>query len=273
MLPPDLALALLINRTTQAYQTNAPAYISYRERTHITTSTGRTQEIDRSVLVRNSDNFAIMRDLPAGGEHLGPAFPIIPYFDAFSQFSLGYFANLKAVNIDLQRKDPLQFPIPAPDPGVDIAIPYATFWAPRYAPDSTETALHFDVDPTPRTGDNSFYPSNVREDPATRLPARVELRDTGSDMVITLDYAVINGHWIITHGTFAQTQHVAIFGTFKVKADTAFDQFAFSDTPPDPRLGAPPSQQPDATPSAAHLNRRPHSPVDSRGDDAADDKT
>src|SRR5665213_3472128 len=66
MLPPDLALALLINRTGQAYTASAPAYITYTERTHITATIGRSQDINRSVVVRNADNFAVMKDLPNG---------------------------------------------------------------------------------------------------------------------------------------------------------------------------------------------------------------
>jgi hypothetical protein len=239
MIPADLALALLINRTTQAYVANAPAFISYRERTRITATIGRTQEIDRLVSVRNADDFAIMRDLPQGGERTGQAFPIIPYFDPFSSFDFSYFANLKQIIITINRRDPMMFPIPQPDPTVDIVVPYASFWAPRYAADSSDAMLHLMVDPTPKLGNNDFYPSEVIEDPSSHLPSHVELHDTGSDMTIALDYSVIDGHWVVTHGTFTSTEHVSILGTFKVKSETVYDQFAFSPTPPDPRLAGP----------------------------------
>src|SRR5665213_637692 len=143
MLSADLALALLVNQTATAYTTGAPAYISYIEHTHITAaSLNRTQDINRAVVVRNADNFAIMHDLPQGAERTGQAFPIVPYFDPFSSFSFGYYANLKLVTITLTRMDPIVFPIPPADPSVDVVLPYNSFWVARYAPDSTNAAMH-----------------------------------------------------------------------------------------------------------------------------------
>ena len=250
MLPPDLALATLINQAANAYQTDPPAFMTYREQTHVSApSLGRTQDINRSIAVRVSDNVAVMRDLPNGGERVGQAFPIIPYFDPFSTFQFSYFANLKNVTIELDRKDPFVFSIPAADSSVDVTVPYMSFWAPRYAPDSTDDRPHFLIDPTPRIGNNSFYPTAVVEDPATHLPSHIEMQVTGTDEAIALDYQVIDGHWIITHGTFTATQH-AVFMTFKVIADVTFDQFAFPTDPPDPRL-APGAATPTPLPSAA----------------------
>ena len=78
MIIPDVALAMLVNRTAQAYVSGTPAYMTYRETTRISApSMGRAQDIDRSVAVRVADNFAVMRDLPDGGERTGEAFPII----------------------------------------------------------------------------------------------------------------------------------------------------------------------------------------------------
>ena len=236
MIAPDVALALLINRTAQAYNTAAPAYITYRERTHVT-GANRSQDINRSVSVRVSDNFAVMRDLPDGSEHTGQAFPIIPYFDPLSSFQFSYFANLKRVDIKLDRGKTFDLPVPANDPSVDVTIPYLSFWAPRYAPDSSASRVHFAIEPTPRTGDNTFYPSDVVEDAASQLPSHIEMRVTGGDMSIALDYQMIDGHWVITHGSWGGTQHVA-FMTFRVQADVSYDDIAFPQTPPDPRLAA-----------------------------------
>ena len=245
MLPPDLALALLVNRAANTYVSTAPVYMTYRERTHVV-GNGQMREIDRSVAVRVADNFAVMKDLPDGGERTGEAFPIIPYFDPFSRFSFSYFANLKRVDITLERELPGLFPIPAADPGVDMVIPYSPFWAPHYAPDSTDARLHFLIDPTPKTGNNTFYPSEVIEDPQTQLPAHIEMQLTGSDEAIVLDYSIVDGHWVITHGGFSGTQH-AMMLTFKIAADVTYDQFTFPASAPDPRLEASPSPLPSAT--------------------------
>lgn len=244
MLTPDVALALLINRTTQYYQANVPTYITYTERTHVSAaSQSRSQDINRSVAVRVADNFAVMQDLPAGGHRTGEAFPIIPYFDPLSAFQFSYFANLKRVDITLKRGQPLVLSTPAPDPSVNAVVAYNSFWAARYAPDSTASALHLLIDPTARVK-GSFYPSEVIEDPATHLPSHIEMRVSGgSDMVISLDYKVIDGHWVITHGTFSATEHAIVF-TFKVVADVRYDDIAFPAQPPDPRLAGPPSPAP-----------------------------
>ena len=245
MIPADLALALLINRAANYYVSTMPPYMTYTERTHVE-GNGQARQIDRSVAVRVMDNYAVMKDLPNGGERTGEAFPIIPYFDPFSRFSFSYFANLKRVDISLERDLPGLFPIPPTDPNVDAVIPYNPYWAPRYAPDSSDARLHFLIDPTPKTGNNTFYPSEVIEDPQTHLPARIEMRLTGSDEAITLDFGMIENHWVITHGTFTGTQH-AMMLTFSINADVTYDQFAFPATAPDPRLEGSPTPRPGAT--------------------------
>lgn len=236
MMTPDLALALLINRTSAYYGAHPPAYMTYSEHTHVRAQgIGRTQDIDRSVAVRVADNYAAMKDLPNGEQRVGQAFPIIPYFDPISAFGFAYFANLKRVDITLQRGTPITLRIPDDDPTVNVVVPYNSYWAARYAPDSSDGALHFLIAPTPRVKDG-FYPSEVIEDPQTQLPSRIEMRVAGgSDEIIDLDYKVIDGHWVIVHGTFTATQHAAFF-TFKVIADVTYENIAFSDTAPDPRL-------------------------------------
>jgi hypothetical protein len=248
MIPADLAFALLINRTTDYYQAHPPAYMTYTERTHVTApSLGRAQDINRSVAVRVADNFAVMRDLPDGGPRTGQAFPIIAYFDPLSAFQFSYFANLKRVDITLQRGQPIVLQTPPPDPSVNVVVPYNSFWNSRYAGDSSEAAIHLLIDPTPRV--KGFYPSEVVEDAQTHLPSHVEIRVTGSDdESIALDYKVLDGHWVVTHGTFSATEH-AVFLTFKVVADVTFSDIAFPTEAPDPRLAGAPSPAPAASAS------------------------
>ena len=132
-----------------------------------------------------------------------------------------------------------------------MVLPYFSEWAPRYAPDSTEDALHFLIEPTPRTGANAFYPADVSEDATTHLPSHVTLQDNGTDMVLGLDFSMVNGYWVITRGTWSATQHVAIIGSFKVSAVTTFSDFTFPTTPPDPRLAGTPHPSPSASPDAS----------------------
>jgi hypothetical protein len=240
MMTADLAFALLINRTSAYYEANPPAYMTYVEQTHVSApSLGRAQDINRSIAVRVADDFAVMQDLPNGSQRTGQAFPIVAYFDPLSTFRFGYFANLKRVDIELERGGPLRFPIPAPDPSVNVVVPYSSFWAARYASDSTAAALHLLIDPTPRMP-NGLYPSEVVEDPATHLPSRIAMRSAGGgDEAFVLDYSVIDGHWVVVHGTFSQTMHVYML-TYKIVADVTFNNIAFPQEPPDPRLAGTP---------------------------------
>lgn len=242
MLSPDLALALLLNRTANAYTSNRPAYIVYDEYTHVTApSLGRTQDINRHVLVRELDDFAVMRDLPSGGERTGNAFPIIPYFDPWSRFNFSWQANLKNVVITLQRTRPYTIDIPQPSAGVDVVVPYFSIWAPRFAADSTQNAPHLTIDPVP--GLSGLFISDVQVDAQSQLPAHIELRTLGDDEVIGLDYKIIGGRWSVVHGTFTSTQHVAI-ATFKVIADVRYENIEFPVTAPDARLATPPTPEP-----------------------------
>jgi hypothetical protein len=247
MMTPDLAFAILINRTSAYYTANPPVYMTYVEHTHVSAPTlGRTQDINRSIAVRVADNYAIMQDLPDGGFRTGQAFPVVAYFDPLSAFTFSYFANLKRVDIALQRGAPMFFALPQPDPSVTVVVPYNSYWAARYAPDSTDAALHLLIDPTPRV-QQGFYPSEVVEDATTRLPSKIEMRVVDGDEIIDLDYAVIDGHWVVVHGRFSATQHAA-FLTFKVIADVTYSNIAFPTQPPDPRLAGTPVPQSTPTP-------------------------
>ncbi len=242
-----MALAALINRAGNAYRTNAPTYITYRESTHVE-GANRSEDINRAVDVRVADDYAVMQDLPQGAQRTGPAFPVIPFFDPFSTFRFSYFANLHKLNIRFDPGAPYYFQTPAADPGVDAVVPYISFWYPYYAPDSTSDALHVLVDPTSRIPDGSFYPSEVTEDATSQLPSHVTLQINDGDMVIGLDYGIVDGYWVITRGTWSATQHVMGL-SFKVSAVTTFSDFTFPTTPPDPRLAGTPRPSPSPTPT------------------------
>lgn len=240
MMTADLALMLLINRTSAFFEANPPAYMTYTEYTHVSApSLGRTQDVDRSVEVRIGDNVAVMHDLPHGAERTGQAFPVVAYFDPFSDFSYNYYAFLKRVDISVRQGRPWAFPMPAADPSVTEVVPYDRFWAAHFAPDSTETGLHIMIEPTLRV-QHELYPSEVVEDSTTQLPSHVEWRGAGSDdEVISFDYQVLQGHWVLVHTTFSATQH-ALGASFKTIADVRFSDIEFPTMAPDPRLAQTP---------------------------------
>jgi hypothetical protein len=248
MIGADAAFAALMNRAAAAYTSSAPAYMTYRETTHIE-GANRSEDINRAVAVRVADDYAVMQDLPNGETRTGPAFPVIPFFDPFSSFKFRYFANLKRLDIEFDPGAPFQLPDVPTDPNVNAVVVYFSEYAPRYAPDSTDAAIHLIIAPTPRTGDGSLYPSEVVEDPQTHLPKHVTLQEDGSDMEIGLDYGVVNGYWVVTRGTYSETQRVPILGAFKIAAVTTFSDFTFSSTPPDPRIAGTPRPSPSASPS------------------------
>jgi len=248
MIGADAALAALIDRAAAAYTNAAPAFITFHENTHVE-GANKSEDINRYVAVRVADDYAIMQDLPHGAQRTGSAFPVIPFFDPFSSFRFSYFANLKKIDITFDPGQPFELQLPAPEPGVDAVVPYFSEWAPRYATDNTPDALHLLIEPTPRTGTDTFYPSEVTEDPATHLPSHVTLQDNGTDMTIGLDYSMVDGYWVITRGTWSATQHIALIGAFKVSAVTTFTDFTFPATAPDPRLAGTPRPSSSASPS------------------------
>ena len=245
MVSPDIAFAVLLDRTAQAFRAAPPVYMTYRERTHVT-GANRMQDINRSIAVRVSDDLAVMHDLPDGSERTGPAFPIIAYFDPASSFQFNYYANLKRVDINVTPAAPWIFKLPTSDPAAIVTVPYSAYFTPTYAPDSTDAAVHLLVAPTPRF--QGFYPAEIIEDPRSALPSRMVMRSTTDDEEIALDYQIVDGHWLITHGVYSATQHVS-FMSFKVIADITFDEFTFPTVAPDPRLAGTPA--PTATPSPA----------------------
>lgn len=248
MLPPDIAFALLINRTAEYFTDHQPQYMTYTERMHLTApGAGRSQDINRSVSVRVADDFAVMKDLPNGSERTGQAFPLLASFDAFSGFDYSWFANLKRIDINFKLGRPWYFQIPETDPSVNAVVAYFSYWGVSYAADSTESALHLTIVPTPGYK-YALYPSDIVEDPQTQLPSHIEMRSPSSDEVMSFDYKVIDGHWVMTHATWSATEHAFVY-TSKVIADVTFDDIAFPPQAPDPRLAGTPA--PTAEPSSS----------------------
>jgi hypothetical protein len=243
MLSPDIALVQLINRTATAYVQNAPAYITYTEYTHVSSNIGRTQDINRYVAVRQADDYAVMQDLPQGAVRIGQAFPIIPYFDPLADFTYNWYANLKRVDISINRYTPGIWPLPPADAGTNVVVPYVSFWDPSYASDSTDAHLHLQVAPTPALPNRAYFYPNIVVDPQTQLPSHIDIQWVGYPDIASLDYSIIDGHWVVTHARYTAPQHVGPLN-FTVTTDTRYVNIAFPATPPDPRLSGTPAPTP-----------------------------
>ncbi|MGH7660377.1 MAG: hypothetical protein ACRENA_05610, partial [Vulcanimicrobiaceae bacterium] len=84
----DVAFQQVANAAAAAWAAR-PAYVTYLVRTHVeAASVGQSVDVDRRVLVRSSDDRAIVNDLPNGGQSMGNSFPISPTFDALAYFRL-----------------------------------------------------------------------------------------------------------------------------------------------------------------------------------------
>lgn len=247
MIGADAALAALINQAAVQYTYTVPAYMTFTESTHIE-GANRAEDINRSESVRVADDFAVMHDLPNGATRTGPAFPVIPLIDPFSPIDFSYFANLKRIDITFIPRPAYYFKPPAPNPNVNAVVPYFPYWYPQYAPDSTPDAIHLLIDRTSVWPADAFYVSDVKEDAATHLPSHATLQTANSDMVIGLDFTVIDGYWVVTRGTFSATQHTFL-GSFKVTAETDYTNFAFSTTAPDPAISGTPGPTPTPLPT------------------------
>ena len=246
MMTADLALALLINRTSSTIRRNPPLYMSYTEHTHVSAPRlGRAQE--HQPLGRRARRRQLCGD--AGPTQRRAAYraglPDHRRLRSVLGLHFGYFANLKRVDITLKQGEPYLSAIPQPDPSVNVVVPYNSYLGGQYAPDSTDAALHLLIDADaalPR----GLYPVEVVEDPnAAAVAYRNARRRRRRNF--SLDYKVIEGHWVIVHGTFSPTAQVA-FMTFKVVADVRISNIAF---PSSPRSA--PRGNADAI-SHAHLN-------------------
>ncbi len=242
MLSADAALVQFVNATTAYYTDHQPVYMTYRSRTHIAVpSMRRDAEIDREILVRVKDNYAIMRDLPQGAERVGQAFPVIAYFDPLaSSFAYEYPAFIKNFRINrdfaitLDRGTPLYFPPPPPNAAVTMVASYSRYYYPTFAADSTDAAPHLRLEVVPQDF-RGPYPSDIVMSAVTKLPSQIQLRSTQFDTLVTFDYAIVEKHWVITHFSYEETQS-AVIARVHFRTDTIFDQFSFPSSAPDPRL-------------------------------------
>ncbi len=248
---------------------SAPPFVSYRVITHVSApSIGQRREIQRAIAVRTKDDVAVIQDLPRGANTLGHGFPITPSFDALSYFTLSwkigahgtfsaYVHDITPLTYDLNKAK-----------GADVVVMRLLQYRAEYASDSSDAAdgkTHITLVPydfvkrRATKPDSTFYLSDVVIDNATQLPSRVRYRG-GDDIDFAVDYTTTAGHWLVSHAHYEETLHGPLrIGRLHVMADAVYDQFAFPESAPDPRLipispiaptPAPPVADPIATPTA-----------------------
>jgi hypothetical protein len=258
----DIAFEQTANAAAAAWAAR-PAYVTYVARTHIEApSVGQSVEVDRRMMVRSSDDRAIIQDLPNGGVTIGNSFPISPTFDALSYFRLetaiGWHKRLSSRVIGPDGKGqiiPLQFQNVVPNPNA-VVVTALRFYYPKFAPDSSDAPdgrMHITMEALPTLTNNNksdFYISDVIVDNRTMLPLQVTYTGRGQRRFI-IDYQTDQGHWVVKHAFFEQTlSGVLHIGRVHYSADATFSDYAFPADPPDPRLAPLPTASPPAIPPA-----------------------
>ncbi len=247
MLTPDLAFQRCAN-TAAATIEQTPAYISYRVTTQVgAPAAGRHREVIRAVSLRTVDDRAIIQDLPHGRNQVGHGFPITPAFDALSFFTLswkiGAHFDLTSYVHDVT---PLRYN-GASNTTADVVVFRLRQYRAEYASDSSDAPdgkTHITLQPYDFVKravvkpDSTFFLSDLYVDNATDLPVKVRYQG-GDDIDFTVDYATLQGHWVVDHAHYEETLHGPLrIGRLHVIADATYDDFRFPKQAPDERLEA-----------------------------------
>jgi len=174
---------------------------------------------------------------------------VTPSFDALSYFTLtwrvGAHTDLTAYVHDVT---PLTYPDVA-NSGADVVVVRLRSYKAEYAADSSDasdgkthiTLVPYDfVKRQALRPDSTFYLSDVVIENATGLPTEVRYQG-GDEIVFDVQYGMREQHWLITHAHYEETLHGPLrIGRLHVIADASYDDFAFPQTAPDPRLAEKP---------------------------------
>lgn len=246
MITPDLAFQAAANAAAAVYA-SPPPWITYRTDANVDVrSLHRQRDIVREVMARTSDDLAVMQDLPSGATRTGHAFPLLPTFDALSYFRLvgtgGSHDTLEAYVTDVR---PLRYDQANPSGDhVDAVVTNLRYYYARYAPDSSDAPdgqTHITLKALPtltRNYTGNLFFTDLYIDNATHLPSRVAFSGA-DDRTFVVDYAMIQGHWLVRHAFYEETDYGPLhIGRVHATIDATFDQFTFPAAAPDPRLAA-----------------------------------
>ncbi len=236
----------------------APPYITYRALAHVSApSLGKHRDVMRAVMVRTSDDTAIIQDLPQGQNQIAHGFPVTPAFDALSNFTLswrvGAHMEMSSYVHDVQPLTYQEEPS-----GADVVVFRLRQYQANYAPDSSDAPdgkTHITLEPFDFVKrevlqpDSTFFLSDLYIDNKNGLPTEIRYAG-GDDIVFVVDYGMVQGHWLVTHGHYEETLRGPLhIGRLHVIADVSYDSFAFPAGAPDPRLQPPPTPAPAAPPA------------------------
>ena len=251
MLAADAEFRAVANAAFEAWQ-QQPPYIAYRVDVDVNVpALKQSRRISRAVEARTRDDLAVLQDLPQGANQLGHAFPVPPTFDALSYFKIDFHLGdpirqhnpLTAVTMLSPapgvQPQPLRFSDPvASRPEVSVVVTTLRNYYVVYAPDTTDRIAHIVMQALPaltRDNDSSFYLKDVYVDTTTNLPTRIVYSGPTTDF--TIDYAIIENHWLIDHVRYSRTL-VALFhlGQTTFTTEATYSTFTFPAAPLDPRL-------------------------------------
>ncbi len=219
--------------------------MSYRVDTHVSApSLGKNRDVIRAVIVRTKDDVAVIQDLPQGANTIGHGFPLTPAFDALSYFTLSW-----RVGAHMEMSSYVHDVTPLTYSDItstsDVLVVRLKQYRTSYADDSSDAPdgkTHITLEPYDfvkrqvTKPDSTFFLSDLVIDNATGLPAEVRYAG-GDDIVFVVDYGMIEGQWLVTHAHYEETLYGPLhIGRLHVIADAVYDDFVFSDDPPDPRL-------------------------------------
>jgi hypothetical protein len=238
----DIAFQQAANAAAARYDVR-PAYVTYVAKTHIEVpSMHRVLDVNRRIMVRSADDRAILQDLPQGQQDVARAFPVSPTFDALAYFRLVTFVGWhQRIETYVTDVTPLRFASPSHTDG-DVVVSALRYYYPKFAPDTSDdpdgkTHLTLHPLPTLTTGNNSdFYLSDVVIDNKTMLPLQVTYAGR-DDRRFVVDYQTVGDTWVVRHAFFEQTLRGPLrLGRVHYTANANFEQYTFSQNPPDPRL-------------------------------------
>jgi hypothetical protein len=242
---PDIAFQHCANAAAAIIE-KAPPYLTYRVTTHVSApSIGKERDVVREVAVRTKDDLAVLQDLPKGANQLGHGFPVTPTFDALSAFTLTWRVGAHTeVSSYVHDVKPLHYEDVEKN-GADVVVVRLRQYRAEYADDSSDAPdgkTHIRLVPydfvkkQAAKPDSTFFLSDLVIDNSTGLPDHVRY-EGGDDIVFAVDYGTVDGHRVIQHAHYEETIHGPLrMGRLHVSADAKYDDFTFSDIPPDPRL-------------------------------------
>jgi len=225
----EAAFANAANAAAAAFAATPP-YIAYRLEVRTRDDAGEHMEAQRIVL-RTSDGMGLIRE----GERTQRALPagLPPAVDALAQwaFSASLVEGHVAMRIAYER--PKAYAFPTPGPQADVVAANIAGYSVQYVEDDRNHVRLAPVTPALRAfaaEPDHFVYRDVFIDPKTSLPTRVVL--AAPDEMLVLDYATVEGRWLLSHFNYDATLRGAHAGKQHYLVEAAYSDYAFPSSPP-----------------------------------------